>query len=358
MSEVRAPGSVERRVRLDGTELSFRISGDVLPPELTLSDAAVLAAIFPAMRARRPLQVEGCVSRTLLRHLEEFQEAWAAWQPDRYAPVEIRVAEECDEDQRPDGRGVFAFSGGVDSCFALLRHRHALAGRRSVQPAAAVLIHGFDIPRHERAAFAVAERGARGMLRALDVPLSVVETDWRELACRNWELEFGAGLAACLHQFTGVATTAVVGADEDYAHVVLPWGSNPVTNPLLSGGALAWHTEGGGFGRTARIALICETPDVAAGLRVCWEGPATGRNCGECEKCVRTHLGFLANGREASCFDGPLRMRSLLRLRARNRVQLGYLEELLQTARGNGIRAPWCTVLRAALLRSRLRLRP
>jgi hypothetical protein len=356
-SETREHDRVVRVVRIDDKQVSFSISGDVLPPTRTLSDAAVVCAIFWAMRHGRPLEVDGPVSTTLLRNLEEFQEAWATWRPDVYSPVAIRAEEEREPAPSPDRRGAFAYSGGIDSGFALLRHMHGLAGRRSVQPAVAVLIHGFDIPLRDRSAFAVGERSARQSLDALGVPLSVVETDWRDVLCQDWEMEFVAGIAACLHQFTGVAGTAVLGADEDYAHIALPWGSNPVTNPLLSGGDLTLHTEGGGFGRTERIALVSESPDVVAGLRVCWEGPMTGRNCGDCEKCLRTRLGFLACGKEATCFDGPLRLRSLLRMKARNRVQIGYLEEILQAARRNGIRARWCTALRAVLMRSKSRLR-
>jgi hypothetical protein len=53
---------------------------------------------------------------------------------------------------------------------------------------------------------------------------------------------------------------------------------------------------GYGAGRTAKVAAIAAAGDLASHLRVCWEGPVTGGNCGHCEKCVRTKLNFLAAG--------------------------------------------------------------
>src|SRR5690606_33413134 len=108
------------------------------------------------------------------------------------------------------------------------------------------------------------------------------------------------------------------GADEDYAHLRLPWASNPITNGLMSGGSFAIHTEGGGFTRTARVGYLSQSPDIASQLRVCWEGQAGGRNCGACEKCVRTKLNFMANGVEPLCFDRPPTVQEIRRLRARN----------------------------------------
>jgi hypothetical protein len=173
-------------------------------------------------------------------------------------------------------------------------------------------------------------------------------------------MEFGAALASCLHQFSGRAGVAVIGADESYGHLALPWGSNPATNHLLSGDELDIHTEGGGFTRTERVAFISRYPDIAARLRVCWEGPATGRNCGHCEKCIRTQMNFMADGQKPACFDAEPSLSQILRLRARNPVQVAYLTEILETARKNGVTAPWVRALQASISKNKtlLPIRP
>lgn len=317
------------------------------PPTL---DFAVVAALMPAMRAGADLSVAGPVSRSLLANLAEFQEAWVCWKPQSYRRIGI-VADEEVLSSEPGRSGVFAFSGGVDGTFAFLRHFLGKAGQ-PIKPVAAVLVHGFDVPLIEPAMFATVEASARRMI-AGRVPLHVVRTNWKAIS-QDWNLEFGVGLAACLHLVSFLAPIGVVGACEDYSHLVLPWGSNPVTNHLLSG-AMRIHTEGGGFTRSERVAFIADNaPEMAKELRVCWEGPQTGKNCGVCEKCVRTKLNFMAVGCAPLAFDREPTIREVLSLRARNPAQLALLGEILGTAQQRGISARWTIAVRAALALNRI----
>jgi hypothetical protein len=336
--------------------VSFEFNGSPLPSPIELYDFAVLTALFSAMRHRMILRVHGPVSERLLTNLEEFQEAWALWRPDRYAVVPIIADEERHATAKSAGTGIFAFSGGVDGSFALLRHHLGRAGRRRRQPIAAVLIHGFDIALSENAAFETACKRATGILSTLGVPLVTIRTNWRDVICAHWELEFGSGIAACLHQFSGIAGTGVFGADEDYAHLQFPWGSNPVTNHLLSGGDFDLWTEGGGFTRTERVGLICERPDIATQLRVCWQGRVAGSNCGRCEKCIRTKMNFLAQRIEPLCFDDPLTVRQVLGVKAHNPVQIAYLQEILEAARRNEIHDLWVKALSLTIRKNRVML--
>jgi len=332
-------------------QLRFELDGDVLPDCGPLADAAVVALLFPAMRAGLDLRIHDRVSRRLLINLEEFQAAWRRWRPLDYAHISITADEEVDDSHDgPTMKAVSLFSGGVDSSFTLLRHRGALAGRASCHIAAAVLIHGFDIPLENSDAFAVVRNSARRALESVGVPLVCVKTNWRDVACRNWENEFAAGLAACLHQFSGVAGIGLVGSAEDYAHLHLPWGSNPITNGLLSGGALRIVTDGAGYTRSEKVALIARSPAFRDNLRVCWEGAVTGRNCGHCEKCLRTQLNFLAIGHapDVAFSERPTPWK-LLTLRARSHVQLAYLCEIQETASRQGIEASWRSFLRVSI---------
>jgi hypothetical protein len=318
---------------------------------MTSLDFATLACVFHAMRAGNDLHINGAVSRVLLRNLEEFQEAWALWRPS-YNPISVTAASEFDDTPLPNRNGVFAFSGGVDSTFALLRHLDRSAGRRSCDPIAAVLVQGFDVPLDQPKTFRTVEASARAMLDSMGVPLVTVRTNWRSTICADWEAEFGAGLAACLHQFAGLASIGVVGSDEDYAHLVFPWGSNPATNPFLSSGSLAIRTEGGGITRTGRVQAIAKHPEIARRLHVCWEGQKTGHNCGRCEKCVRTKLNFMAAGLSLMCFDEPPSTKQIIEIRARNPMQIGYLKEIYSSARRNGIKSAWMNWLLLAIAKN------
>ena len=275
----------------------------------------------------------------------------------KYTPVRITADQIMPAETQTTRRGMFAFSGGVDGTFALLRHHKARAGLRTARPIGAMLIHGFDIPLGEQDAFDRARANVAEVIGALGLPLSVVRTNWQSEACTAWLQEYLAGLSACLHQFRGFANVGVLGAGEDYAHLTQPWGSNnPITNHLLSGSGFEIHTEGGGFTRTQRVRLICDYPEIAAKLRVCWEGPMTGGNCGRCEKCIRTKLNLMAIQAPPVCFDGPATHAQILSLTARNRLQLGFLEEILTSAKKNGVRAPWMSSLALAIAKNRLML--
>jgi hypothetical protein len=65
------------------------------------------------------------------------------------------------------------------------------------------------------------------------------------------------------------------------------------------------------LGKTKAIA---EFPVVVRNLRVCFETPENGYNCGRCEKCYRTMVGLRVAGALAQCdaFDRPLDLNAML----------------------------------------------
>lgn len=313
-------------------------------------DFVGLLCIFSAMRSGRALHIAGPVSKTLLRNLEEFQAIWSAWRPDAYSKVQLTADEEVDIAPSSERRGIFAFSAGVDSAISLVNHVSGKAGRAAIEPVAGALVHGFDIPLHKPKGFAVARENALAMTKALDAPLRTVRTNWRETFCKDWEDEFATGLVACLSLYSAEANFIVLGADEDYGNLVFPWGSNPVSNPLLSG-AMAVHSEAGGLTRTARVNVLAGVPEVAECLRVCWR-TTDGENCGVCEKCIRTKLNFMANGHEPMPFDRMPTKGEILGLTASNPVKLAYLREIRATAKANGITDDWVEALDKAIAKN------
>ena len=59
-----------------------------------------------------------------------------------------------------------------------------------------------------------------------------------------------------MQMFSAEFSHALVGSSEPYDALVLPWGSNPVTDRLLSGGRLAIVHDGAGFSRTDKISFL------------------------------------------------------------------------------------------------------
>lgn len=287
-----APGT-----ELDGAGFFIEVEGDRVPPPVDRHDFAVLALIFTAMRCGLDLHVEGRLSAALLANLEEFQRAWVTWYPQRYRRVHIS----CDEELAPvvppaTRRAVLAYSGGVDSNCALVEELEPSDRRDRHELLSAVLIHGFDVPLAETEGFAATLAAARSVTTAVGVPLTIVRTDMRERLAREWGDEFGAVVAASLSVFSPLAAAGILGSDGDYTELLIPWGSNLVSNPMLSSDVFRIETVCSALPRTERVGRIAAHPAVIESLRVCWGDKTPGRNCGHCEKCMRTKLSFLALG--------------------------------------------------------------
>src|SRR4051812_21517995 len=54
-------------------------------------DPFVLALLLPAMQNRESIEIRGTLSRELLLGLQAYQEAYAAWFPDRFHVVTIQA---------------------------------------------------------------------------------------------------------------------------------------------------------------------------------------------------------------------------------------------------------------------------
>jgi len=168
-------------------------------------------------------------------------------------------------------KAVSLFSGGVDSSFTLLRHRGALAGRASCHIAAAVLIHGFDIPLENSDAFAVVRNSARRRWNRRSAA-RLRETNWRDVACRNWENEFAAGLALA---FISLPVSRGSGSSQrrDYAHLHLPWDRTLSRTACFPAGS-SDRDGRRGYTRSEKVALIARSPAFRDNLRVCWKVPS------------------------------------------------------------------------------------
>ncbi len=303
------------------------------PPLPDRLDAVALTLLPKAMSYRQDLHLEGPVAWSVLANAEEYIDAWSMWLPDLFGRVSVTADEVIDD--RHDGPGPFpttavtAFSGGVDGTYATYAHSHGLLGRRSLSVAAAVQVHGFDIPIDDHEGFALASEAARRITDEIGVPLITMRTNWKTVADPHWEMTFGAALAGVLHHFTDRAGVACVAADNTYPQTTIPWGTNPITGPLLSSRRMRHVHTGAGVGRTQKCQALGHLSAVRAGIRVCWAGQEAGRNCGRCEKCVRTKVNFMAAGHGAIEALGPFVPGELRTQIIKSEAALGIYRELL-----------------------------
>lgn len=316
-------------------------------------DHALVVALLHAMRHRLDIRVEGEVSPRLLDGLETLQTIWGRWAPERYAPVSITAAREAAPPVPPPGAGgLFAFSGGVDAAYTFFKHLHGAAGRATCPPAAALLVHGMDIPLDRPEAFLGALARVRRMLDGTGVPAITIRTNCRQLSM-DWEQSYGLQLTACFLAFQGSFVAGLKGSSEPYEHLVMPWGSTPLTDPLGSTESMRIVHDGCEASRSEKVDWLVTHSRACEDLRVCWEGPALDRNCGRCEKCVRTMLNFWCLGHAVpAAFPEPLTPERVATLTPRNAVQRAELESILRLAEIHRPADPILTSLRGALRRA------
>ena len=352
--ERRSDGMVRREVDFtlqrpgqtpDTRTVFWEIETPLELPAIDSLDFAAIAMLFLAMREKARLVIQGPVTATMLRNMEEMNEAWNQLMPDKYALIPIEAAEIA-RDQIPAAPGtskaVVAFSGGIDACFTLIRHLSGHAGYRTAAVQTAVLVHGFDIPLSASVAFETARAAAKAALDEVGVSLSTIRTNWREVAETRWEMDHMAALSGALHHFAGPCDVGLFGSDLTHIFHFWPWGSQPGLDCLLSGGRFVLRPEGQGFERSARTELVASVPALSNHLRVCWAGPLTGGNCGVCEKCIRTQLNYLAIGRDPGpAFPVRAGVLDALCLNARHAAQVNYLIDILDSAHQHGVTGPW-----------------
>ncbi len=344
---------LRRQARLDipgvgQRSLTFSVPADLEPDLGDETDSFLLASLFVAMRHARRVRVHGRVSPSLLQNVQSFMRMWKAWRPHRYHAPRILVAEAREDERRPEREAaVLSFSGGLDSCFSAWRHAGPDAPRDGPRLEACLMVHGFDIPVADEAAFGLAFENSRRIVEDLGLELLQVASDVRALG-DDWNDSHGAAIGACLHLVRRRFTTGLVAGSHSTDTLRFPWGSNPRTDPLLSSATFRIGYDAVEFSRMAKARGLSAWSAAMQRVRVCWEGSNQERNCGTCVRCLGTALCFAAEdvpvpaSLPVGSLDEIVGRLALLPITPAARMRLG---ELAARARTNGIGGPWVEAL-------------
>ncbi len=263
-----------------------------------------LVMLLPAaICAEEDLVIDLPVDPTLLYNLKGLQRLWHSWYP-WTRPVDIET-QACPNPIRGTETGLF-FSGGVDGYFSLLGADDGVDDAASADVTSLVMMWGFDIPLEAPDEFAQACAIGERTAAHFDKALIPIATNLRDLpGFQRWwgELTHGAALACVGHLLSNKFKTMLIGSTHDFGHLA-PWGSHPLADPLYSSAHMAFVHHGGVATRVEKTARICEEPEAAATLRVCWRSRSAS-NCSQCSKCLRTMvtLDLLDKRRLGRSFD-------------------------------------------------------
>ena len=359
INERRTPDSVCRELTLtaDGESKSVTIEYEIFDTAvggLTVMDGPVQSVLLHCMQRGRPLRIHGALSASCLYNLHELQRAWSMWRPSLYRRIDLLPDAVVTEHIRSP-KTMQAFSGGIDASFTLVSHKYLYGERGGFDVSAGLLVQGFDVAYEDRSGFARLAARVKKTLEQAGVELKLMRTNSKELELQGWMDSSALQLSACVHQFAGEFGRTLIGSSEPYDALIIPWGSSPITDHLLSGDMMTIVHDGAGYSRTDKAEVLLKFPFVLEGLKVCWQGSDPEKNCGACEKCLRTRLNFAASGcNDPPCFTGSFDKKMLSGLVPQSALQVSELEGVVRFVRRKGLSYPWLNALRRRIWLSRL----
>ena len=301
-----------------------------------LSDPWLNILAFPMMKIGGRFNINGAVSQSLIDNIEMFSAIWSIWCPEQYKPIKIVPEKIVSIVRTPDeNKLISAFSGGLDAAYTAYKYKNNLNGVRKYDLDAAVMIHGADIPLAETQQFNDAFKHAKNMTDDLKIELIPAQTNYREYS-DNWSFEFGSVISGVLSLFSK-KYAAGAASDDSVHHFETPWGMNPISDWYLKSDVFNFISDGHNHSRTERAQFVSKWQACLDNLRVCWRNEDKSKNCGKCEKCVRTKLNFMAVGvNHLPTMPNDLTKEELHR---KDLIQMNhnviYFEEILKFAKQN-----------------------
>ena len=159
-------------------------------------------------------------------------------------------------------------------------------------------------------------------------------------------------MAAVLTLLSGKFSTGLIAATGTYRLPMIPWGSNPLTDPMLGSRKFEIVHDGAGASRLDKVRLLCNWPEGVKQLRFCFQNTPPDGNCGRCMKCILTALEFRCAGVEPGCFTEPVTDAMILEALDRyepNAVGDFYFHEVLDAALAEGRTDAWVPKLKSAI---------
>lgn len=299
------------------------------------ADSFLSTMLLVAMRhGENIIEVRGEVSPRFLIGINEYQMAFCMWPIWRFKPIRI----ECESlipTSTENGRDIVmsAFSGGVDSFFTLKSYLPGNGLPKSVQISHLLFVHGFDIKLEYPKSFPLLRDAYSAMCERLGIKLISCRTNCQQFGTRqNWGLFHGAALIGAAHAAGRRTAMFYVPSSHSFTSL-LPWGSDPGIDYLLSTEATQVIHHGSGFTRTEKTEAIAYWEESWDKLRVCAFGDST-LNCSKCEKCLRTMmtLDMLGVLERYSTFQSPLTGGLIRSCRYRNRSDFSFAHEIMSYA--------------------------
>jgi 7-cyano-7-deazaguanine synthase in queuosine biosynthesis len=312
----------------ESREVWYRVSEG---PLSNGEETFLLAALVPAMKVGEPLVLKGPISPRLLHNIPKVQEIFHAWDHRlKEVPIEVQTIGSSPE-TAPSGVGCF-FSGGVDSFYTLLKHRDEITKL--------IFVHGFDISLENTPLRAKVSQAIHSIAAELQKPLIEVETNIGTFANNyvDWGLHsHGTAMASVALLLSPQFRKVFIASSHSYSDLI-PWGSHPIIDPLLSTEHMEIIHDGCEATRVEKVAEIALNETAMKYLRVCYVNRGGAYNCGQCEKCLVTMVNLRVAGALEKCttFTHALDLAAVSRMRVPDMDSRVAAEENLRAVERSG----------------------
>jgi hypothetical protein len=302
-------------------------------------DPFVVALLLLAMQNGEDIEVHGSLSRKLHEGLDPYQHVFRDWFPDRFKLIEIRAASLRD-DNAPGATGSgAAFSGGVDSFYTFLTLQEKLTHT--------IFMAGFDMPVNLTWSIGELANSFSTMMREAGIEFISGSTNVRTFVNSvDWTNAHGPLLMATALFFKHRLSEFYV--PSSYTDGSYPrWGSHPELDPLLSSESMRIVHHGSHLNRVQKLEFVSRSPISYERLRVCWIQDIGLKNCGVCEKCIRTQIALDIVGSLAQyrTFErGSLDHSQIRNLRHRTHQSRVFARELMREAIKRGKLRVWSSL--------------
>jgi hypothetical protein len=313
--------------------IAFEIDGEAAADAEPAPEAFVLVgALAAAHHGERRIRIDGRLCPRFREGLRTALRTVRTWYPARFpapAEPELEASAGFRAMRPPAARAAVFLSGGVDSLFVLRRNRrdfppgHPASFRDAIhavgfgaEDGSAGTPRAIDVRARQRSSVEAAARLAGVVLVAVRSRVDVLGED-NDYFLR---VSGGAHLIATALLFPRRYSSVSVAASCD-AFDPLPWSSHPLLDLQYATSATEIRHEGLELRREERVAALADWPEALPHLTVCVRGPLedAAKNCGRCEKCLRTMLALQIAGmlRPPAPFPGDVRPEQIDALRVR-----------------------------------------
>jgi hypothetical protein len=274
----------------------------------------LIASVLSAWHAgERRILVEGSLCPSLVNNLQGVFMMLNSWYPEHFpTPPHIEATQGL-KASLPSGNGAISLmSGGVDS-LCLLRanqlhfpegHANRIKGCVSVAQSAQPMANRDAIYKKMEGRLAA----VRPVTTAggVDIMPAVTNTWWLNPDGYFYgQKAYSSQLSAVTSVFSKRFHKGYIASSYDAAFTGKPWGSHPQLDAYYSSAHFQMENSGTEMTRLRKVEIIADWPVALQHVRVCQNDNSGSKNCGTCEKCIRTMLMLEGLGKLRSCTAFP-----------------------------------------------------